>query len=180
MWICFHFCRQFTSSLQHLARLQLLPFVRDSPLSETKPARSLSGLFWRPRSFFFLEGRTRPAAFALILLRLRVLSTFSLVTRERQASACRLKLLIICPPRHFRNKLGCHVSCFNYSLPFRSGLGLAVLLDFTLSNNNSLSVTYTYFYPHRQQLKWVFVSVTTRQYRVRHLSDFHGVCCKNS
>lgn len=134
--------------------------------------------------FFFLEGRTRPAAFALILLRLRVLSTFSLVTRERQASACRLKLLIICPPRHFRNKLGCHVSCFNYSLPFRSGLGLAVLLDFTLSNNNSLSVTYTYFYPHRQQLKWVFVSVTTRQYRVRHLSDdrlrFHGVCRKNS
>lgn len=72
------------------------------------------------------------AAFALVLY-LRVF----LVIRERNASVCHLKLLIICPQRLFHNKLHWRISRFNYSLPFRSGLSLAVLLDFILPNNNN-------------------------------------------
>lgn len=62
-----------------------------------------------------------------------------LVIRERNASVCHLKLLIICPQRLFRNKLHWRISRFNYSLPFRSGLSLAVLLDFILPNNDNSS-----------------------------------------
>lgn len=60
-----------------------------------------------------------------------------LVIREWNASVCHLKLLIICPQRLFHNKLHWRISRFNYSLPFRSGLSLAVLLDFILPNNNN-------------------------------------------
>lgn len=55
----------------------------------------------------------------------RSLQEHILATWELRASVCRLKLLLICPQRNFHNKLGCHVSCFNCSLPFRSGLGPA-------------------------------------------------------
>lgn len=73
------------------------------------------------------------AAFALVLY----LREFILVIREQNASVCHLKLLIICPQRLFHNKLHWRISRFNYSLPFRSGLSLAVLLDFILPNNNN-------------------------------------------
>lgn len=38
-----------------------------------------------------------------------------LVTRGQSLSVCRLKFLIICPLRHFHNKLDRYVSSFNYS-----------------------------------------------------------------
>lgn len=122
-------------------------------------------------SEFFLPGTLAAAVFAL-LLSLRAFTEAHFLGHKRT------KGFIICPQRHFHNKFDCHVSCFNYSLPFRSGRSLAVLLDFTLSNNNSshfLSHTYLYL---RWQQGWsseLGLSVTpTRWSTVRHLSNYRS------